>query len=312
MKMTQRTAKLASAIFASLVASAAFVTASHSAPVEADKCLSGPKGAPPAGGHWDYRVDRTTKRACWYIGDAKAKVSRAAPEISPQAANPVSPPNSASTQQSIANARAELPLPPARRAPEATAAVTGPPAAQAASPTQSPHANAEDANAQRSVVASRWFEPTSMASSAPSQSAAATTNRQPISEAAPPPPAAATLRLAAADPSAARSSGTIQQLLIAIVGALALAGLLASAIFRLNGARGSGRRKSKMSVNRGVNWDLAGISRPTLSDDAGGAASWRGVVPLPEGSLPRDPRPASDPDERIGQMLTRLARSAAS
>lgn len=308
--MTQRTAKLASAIFASLVASAAFVTASHSAPVEADKCLSGPKGAPPAGGHWYYRVDRATKRPCWYIGDAKAKVSRAAPGIPPQTANPVSPPNDAGTQLSIANARAELPLPQARRAPEATA-LTGQPAAEAASPTDSRPAHAEDANAPRSVVASRWFEPTSMASSAPSQSAAAATRPQPISEAAPPPKAAATLRLAAADPSAARSSGTIQQLLIAIVGALTLAGLLASAIFRLSRARRSRRRNSKMSVNRSVNWDLAGIGRPTLPDDAGGAASWRDVVPLPKGSLPRDPRPASDPDERIGQMLTRLARSNA-
>lgn len=308
--MSLRTAKLVSAIFASLLAAAPFVTVSHSAPAEADKCLSNPKGAAPAGGHWYYRVDRVTKRACWYIGNAREKTSRAASETSP-VANSVSPPNDAGTPPSIANARAEWPLPQARGAAEAPA-LTGPPAAETASSAPSQHTEAEDAEAQRSLVATRWFEPTSMASSAPSRPAAATTKPQPVSE-APPPAAATAFRLSAADPSAVRSSGTVQQLLIAIVGALALAGLLASAIFRLSGARGSRRRKSKMSVNRGVNWDLAGtgISRPAPSDDAGGAASRRGLVPLPEGSLPREPRPASDPDERIGQMLTRLGRSAA-
>lgn len=305
--MSKRTAKFVPAIFVSLLAAIPLVTASHGAPAEAEKCLSGPKGAPPAGGHWYYRVDRATKRACWYIGNAREKLSRAAPETSPPAANPASPSNNPGSQLSIANARAELPLPPARRAPEATS-FTGQPAAEAASPTSRQHANAEDANAQQSVVASRWFEPTSMASSAPPQPPVGNSADKPpaISEAAPP-TAAATFGLAAAGAPAASPSGSVQQLLIAIVGALALAGLLASAIFRLSSTRGSGRRRNQ--VDRGVNWDLAGISRPTPSHDAGGAASWRHVVPLPED--PRDPRPASDPDERIAQMLTRLARSAA-
>ena len=86
--MSKRTAKFASAIFASLLAGYHRSSpVSHGAPVATDNCLSGPKGAPPAGGHWYYRIDRATKRACWYIGDEKAKVSRAAPENSPPAAN---------------------------------------------------------------------------------------------------------------------------------------------------------------------------------------------------------------------------------
>ncbi len=306
--MTQRTAKLVSALFASLLAGAPFVTASHGAPAEADKCLSGPKGAPPAGGHWYYRIDRATKRSCWYIGDAREKLSRAAPATSPPPASSAPSPNSASTPLSVANARAELPLPQTRVGPEIAA--TGRSAAEAANPASSRGANAEDGNAQRSVVASRWFEPTSMASSAPSQPRAGNSADQPsaVSEAAPPTPAA-TFRLAAADASVARSPGSVVQLLIAIVAALALAGLLARVIFRLSGARGSGRRN--IQVDRRVNWDLAGISGPPLSADAGGGASRRDFVPLPEGSLPRDPGPASDPNERIAQMLTRLARSAA-
>ena len=306
--MSKRTAKFVSAIFVSLLAATPFVTAAHGAPVEPDKCLSGPKGAPPAGGHWYYRVDRATKRACWYIGNAREKLSRAAPETS--AADSVSPPTNAGTQPSIANARAELLLPQARRAPEATA-LAGQTAAEAAGPTGSQHANTEDTRAQRSVVASRWFEPTSMASSAPPQPPVGNSVDKPpaISEAAPP-AAAATFRLAAADATAARPSGSVQQLLIAIDGALALAGLLASAIFRLGGARWTGWRKNEIRVNRRVNWDLAGISRPSLPDVAGGAAS-RDTARLPEAGLARDRRPASDPNERIAQMLTRLARSAA-
>ena len=159
--MSSRTAKFVSAIFAGLLACAPLVTASHGAPAEAEKCLSGPKGAPPAGGHWYYRVDRATKRACWYIGDARKaeKIARAAPETSPPAANSVSPPNSASTPSSIANARAELPLPQSRVEPD-TSVFTGPrplaTVAGAISPDNDPRANAGDADAQRSVVASRW------------------------------------------------------------------------------------------------------------------------------------------------------------
>jgi len=77
--MSKPTAKLVyTAIFVSLLAGTALA-----APAEADKCLSGPKGTPPAGGHWYYRVDRVTKRACWYVGEAKERPARAAPEMSP-------------------------------------------------------------------------------------------------------------------------------------------------------------------------------------------------------------------------------------
>ena len=160
--MSHRTAKFVSAIFVSLLACAPLVTASQGAPAEAEKCLSGPKGAPPAGGHWYYRVDRATKRACWYVGDAKEKVARAAPETSPPATDPASPPNSASTPSSIANARAEWPLPQSRVEQGTSSLLTAPrplaTVAGAISPDNAPRANADDAGAQGSVVASRWGE----------------------------------------------------------------------------------------------------------------------------------------------------------
>ncbi len=76
--MSSRTAKFVSAVFASLLAGIPLTTVSHSAVTPAETCLSGPKGAPPKGGHWYYRIDRATKRHCWYVGDAKEKPSRVA------------------------------------------------------------------------------------------------------------------------------------------------------------------------------------------------------------------------------------------
>ena len=327
--MSSRTAKFVSAIFATLLAGASFVTASHGAPAEAEKCLSGPKGAPPAGGHWYYRVDRATKRACWYVGDAKEKIARATPETLPPAADSASPPDSANTQSSIANARAEWPLPQSRveqgtsifTAPRPLATVAG-----AISPDSDPRANADDAGAQRSIVASRWGE--LAGSSTPASPEPATDNSTPansraaptLSEAAPTPSSApptasragptaskTALPLAAADASTEKPTGSVQMLLIAILGALALAGLLASAIFRL-----SGRRRNSSRGDRRVNWDSIRTDRPSLSDEARAARSMQERGLLPQGSLPRELRAADDPDERIAQLLSRPPRRAAS
>ena len=306
--MSQRTAKFVSAIFASLLAGTPLATVSHGATDAADSCLSKPKGASPAGGHWYYRIDRATKRHCWYIGDEKEKLSRAAPENSPPAANSVSLPNSATTQRSIANARAELPLRQTRVEQETTA-FTGQrapaTAANAMSPENDQRANAGDASAQRSVVASRWPELAGVSSPAsPGPSAGNSGAGAPTSSEAASPVAMAAVPLAAADASSTeKPSGSVQMLLIAIVGALALAGLLASAIVRFGGTRRSGRRNPR--VDRRAIWDSARTGRPASSDDTRAVASMR------ELDLPRDPRTADDPNQRIAQMLARLARSAA-
>jgi hypothetical protein len=312
--MSCKTAKFVSAIFAGLFACAPFVTASHGAPAEADKCLSGPKGAPPAGGHWYYRVDRATKRKCWYVGEAGAKIARTAPEA-PPATNSVSPPNSAGPQPSIANARAELPLPPARVEPD-NSVFTGRPTAvtEAIEPDIDPRAKAGNAGTDPSVVASRWPELASVVSTpaGPEKSIGNSGARPPANSTARPPdsglapPAAmAGLPLAAADASSAeKPAGSVQMLLIAILGALALAGLLASAIFRFGGRR----RNARLGVERRVNWDAVRTDRPSLSDTARAARSMREIGLLPQGSLPLEEFSA---DERMAQMLSRLPRSSA-
>ena len=125
MVMSNRTAKFVSAIFASLLAGANFAAVAETATKPADSCLSGPKGAVPAGSHWYYRNDRATKRHCWYLGEAKDKTAAATPQdaaastAAPAAAaapatDPVPPQANETVRKSIADAHAELPSPQTR------------------------------------------------------------------------------------------------------------------------------------------------------------------------------------------------------
>jgi hypothetical protein len=102
---------------------------------KADECLAAPKATTPPGGHWYYRLERGTKRKCWYLGDAGAKLKSAA---KPAATAPETKAtsNEPPMQPKVANARAEITTPsapvaewpteadaqlPARRAPQALA-----------------------------------------------------------------------------------------------------------------------------------------------------------------------------------------------
>ena len=315
--MPNRTTKFVSALFAGLLAGAPLTTASHSAPApaEAEKCLAGPKGTPPQGGHWYYRVERATKRHCWYIGDEKEKVARAAPAISSasaDSASPASPPKNAAAQRTIADARAELPLPQMQVEPETNstgqrAAAT---AANAAGTDTNQRANVWDTNTQSSVIASRWPESSGVspsASPAPAPAtyqSAATVQPDAADVVEAPAPAIAPVTLAAADSSAARQTGSIQTLLLVIIGALSLAGLMGSVIFRFGRMRwtGGGRDISRDRRDRRAIWDS--VSPSPMAYPSSGA-------PMPAADIPRETRTADDPDRRITEMLARLSRAAA-
>src|SRR3954447_13432871 len=129
--MSNRSVKFAPALFAGVVAGASLaamtglraqgiLTAAEAAPqapqAGADSCLAAPKGATPAGSHWYYRIDRVTKRQCWYLREeadtADDKFARAAPPASapaaaPAAEEPASPQQRTITRKSISDARAE-------------------------------------------------------------------------------------------------------------------------------------------------------------------------------------------------------------
>src|SRR3954447_5620177 len=105
MHMSKHSARLISAVFASILAGTSFATVPETGAKTADNCLSGPKGAIPAGHHWYYRIEQPSKRQCWYsrAETDKAetgKTARAPPQeppppqaASPSAADPVIPPN---------------------------------------------------------------------------------------------------------------------------------------------------------------------------------------------------------------------------
>ena len=324
--MPNRTTKFVSALLASLLAGAPLTTASHSAPApaEAEKCLAGPKGTPPQGGHWYYRIERATKRHCWYIGDEKEKVARAAPansSASADSASPASPPKNAATQRTIADARAELPLPQMQVEPESS--ITGQravaPAANTAGTDTNQRANVWDTNTQSSLIASRWPESSGVSPSASPASAPATDQSaatvQPdaadVVEA--PAPAIAPVTLAAADSSAARQTGSIQTLLIVIIGALSLAGLMGSAIFRFGSMRWTGARVGR---DRRAIWDSVSPSPMAYpSSDApmpvADISRETRLIPRETRVIPLETRAPDDPNRRITEMLARLSRTAA-
>ena len=305
--MSNRTAKFVSAIFASLIAGAPLTTVSHGAVPAADDCLAAPKGETPSGGHWYYRIDRATKRHCWYLGEEKEKLSRVGPKNSAASTDPVSPQQETAPQQSIADAHAELALPQTRVEQQMKANIWPPtPAtvANEASAETSRPANAADVNTQRSVVASRWPEQSGVSSSASPEPATgySAAAEQSNSEAAPS-PAVAAVTLAAADLSSEKPSGSIQMLLLAIIGALSFAGLIASAIFRFGSMRQAGRRQIR--GGRRAIWDAADTDRPSPT------AYPRADVSMRRVDIPLKPREADDPNDRIAEMLARLSRSAA-
>ncbi|HEY2210536.1 MAG TPA: hypothetical protein VGH62_02765 [Bradyrhizobium sp.] len=305
--MSNRTAKFVSAIFVSVLAGALLTTVSHGAVPADDDCLSGPKGQTPSGGHWYYRVDRSTKRHCWYLGDEKEKLSRVAPKDSAPLADAVSPRKETPTQRSIADAHAELPWPQTRLEQE-TNVTPGQPnpatAMNAASVENNERANTQDVNTRVSVIASRWPEQSGASSSTGPEPTTGNSGAtvQSNSEAAPS-PAVAEVTLAAADASSEKKPGSIQMLLIIIAGALTFAGLIGSAVFRFGRMRQAGPREIR-SDRRPI-WDLADTDRPSPT------AYPRAEVSMRRVDIPRELREADDPSDRIAEMLARLSRTAA-
>ncbi len=95
---------------------------------------------------------------------------------------------------------------------------------------------------QTSVIASRWPDPSSTGSSADPGPATDDSDADAQASLATAPPAVAPAAPAAADVSAARQPVSMQTLLLVVIGALALAGLIGSAIFRLASRRWTSRR----------------------------------------------------------------------
>ena len=315
--MSNRSAKFGAALFTSAILAGvnfASVTNIH-AQAAVDKCLTAPKGVTPEGSHWYYRLERGTKRQCWYLRDENDKSARAAPQDSSAeaasdsaAADPAPPPPRPAVRKTVANARAELTATQQRveqepvAVPEPRTVGTAPAAPVSQS---SPAAIRPGAPTPSSTVATRWLDSTSMSSSNSFRSAAA----EPL--AAPPEinqaaiqPAPATVALAAADSSMVKQTASLQMLFLVMAGALALAGITASLLFRLGRARA---RRSEIRSDRRAIWDKVHSERPSPSMQPGGDVPiWR----RDEFHDPHNSRAPDDPQRRVTEMLSRLARSA--
>lgn len=297
--MGNRTAKFISALIGSIIAGAPLAAVSQNAPSApstastanaAADCLASPKGATPQGQHWFYRVERTTKRQCWYLRAEGAKEGATATQTAQATADA---PNAVPAgPQSVQNAHAEFIAPQ-------TSAAAGTQVPSAASTQQAP--GTIDANAAQPAVATRWPD-AAPASPAPQPSPAtavapAAASVQPSAQPATSP---APVTLAAADAPADKPTGSLQMLLLVIGGALALAGLLASVIYRF-----AGGRARVQTADRRVNWDH-------WQDDDDSRAPWH-TEPAPrvERPLPIDFDSVRVEGPRIAAFSDAIGRIAA-
>ncbi|WP_407189903.1 hypothetical protein [Bradyrhizobium centrosematis] len=269
--MGNRTAKFVSALVGSIIAGAPLAAVSQNAPTAsstaspAAECLVTPKGAAPQGQHWYYRLERTTKRQCWYLRAAGDKASQTAQTTTDASEADAAPP------QAVQNARAEYIAPQTNAAPSAPN-VTAPATANAPAVAPQPPSSVAEINAQQPGTTARGPE-VSTASSASAPQPAPTTvavAAQPNAKAsrspAPPGPAA--------DGTSDKSSGSLQMLMLVIGGALTLAGILASVIYRFAG----GRVRVQAADRRG-HWDDW-----SPQDHDGSRAPWLGAT---AGATPR-------------------------
>ncbi|WP_186294128.1 hypothetical protein [Bradyrhizobium guangdongense] len=260
--MGNRTAKFISALFASLLAGVPLSAVSQNAPSApaasssapsaasaADDCLASPKKTAPEGQHWYYRIERGTKRQCWYLRAEGAKTVQSAQSTAP------SQKDDAPTSRAVQDARAEWPTPQGTAAPDTTASIAAP-TATASQPVVNPRASAPAGSADQSALSARWPDATAAAAPAaqPAAPATKTADTRPVPKPATAPAATAPVTLAAAEaPTADKPTGSLQTLLLVIGGALALAGILGSAVYRFSGSRV--RVQPHDGTRRRINWD---------------------------------------------------------
>ena len=287
--MPSRAVKFRSAMLASLISGTALVMLSNGAARAADDCLAAPKDQTPEGSHWYYRIDHVTKRHCWYLRQEGERPPQTAASSPPRAPMPIVPKQAAATQRSIANAHAELP---------AQTTIEPPPRDSAPIPAMPAEAADSENNAgtqaQPSVVASRWPDPSTVIAAAnpPPVTDQPAANEQPDPAAAPP---AAVAEAAPTVMDTLRSRpATVPMLLAVMTGALALAGITASVVLKLGAMRRRVRRDKIWQARR---------------DHGVALSSHPGADVLPRRpAFPRDLDRTGDDDDRVAEFFSHLSR----
>ena len=297
--MSILTAKFASALFVGFLAVIAFTTTSQGA---VNDCLSSPKDKTPDGSHWYYRIDRVTKRHCWYLRGEAGKPLQIVRSNAPSSAAPALP-EEATMQPSIADARAALP--PLNRVKQdlkqqdnlsagkqITAAVPN----DGGIENERPPTN-QDAIQRPSVIASRW--PGEAEVNAASEAAPDKGNRAvrltATLQAQPPTAPPANLR-GVGDLWSQISAYSVSARLAVLMAALALAGMIANLIIKPGGRRRW--RQAKVRIRRGPIWEPTDDDRIVLSAPPDADVPWR-----------RAGRARGDRD-RIAEFFSRLSRRA--
>jgi hypothetical protein len=316
--MPNRAAKFASAVLASLLASVPLTATPHSAAGAEEECLSAPKGESPQGSHWYYRIDRS-KRQCWYLREEGEKAANVAPPKLSSPAKPVPSKTDTAMQSSISNAHAELPMrtrsPQPGREDRPAATISASTSLSDADKAAQPPV----AETQPSVVTSRWMDqsnafaatnPAALATPAPNEptavvadaSAAPQAQTQTQTQTQMPLPPAAAGQFTAADLPSETPTHSVQMLLAAIMGALALAGVMGRVIFNFVGTRR--RAKRKLRGRRGAIWKSATTGRRASTVYQGADA----LPPRPH--FPRDLDQVGEPDDRIVELLRDFSRKS--
>ncbi|MGJ5071442.1 hypothetical protein [Bradyrhizobium oligotrophicum] len=277
--MASRTAGVAFAIAAGIAGTVVLVL--PRVVLAAEECLAEPTGEKPDGQRWYYRFDRGTNRRCWYLKDANGNTRDAAAPIRAtqqpapwdfaQPAPPkLTPRRTDGPVARTSDALAEAPQPRLR----ADLAVRGTPKPQTlATPTT---LTASDTSLPRSLDTSPWpsappqqAEP--IAADAPPPAMADDGNAEPDTNAAP----AADGPIIAPKPS--KPEAPIHVLMLVVIGALAISGLLASALYRLSRM---GRRQ-----RRNGSWHADAVRmrrsriKPRSKAPQGGMRAGRGSMP---------------------------------
>ncbi len=293
-----RTAKFVSIIFASAFAGALLTAISHTTARAADDCLSGPKDEAPQGSHWYYRIDRATKQHCWYLREEGENRSPMVLPSAPQSEKPVAPKAETAAQNSIADARAELPARTRVEQPRHSDELTP---ADAAISENSGGAGALRAQAPQSVVASRWPDWSDVFPS----TTLPPNKRDPVANAGPtpqtqPPSVLAVGQFAAADTLSANAAYSAQVRLATLVGALIFAAILGGVVFKLANPRKP--RPGKIRARRGSIWEPTDDDAIALSDHPQThALSYRGGFAHGR---------ADDRNQRIAQFFGQLSKRA--
>jgi hypothetical protein len=257
--MSSRAARIASAVFATILTGAPFTAILQVAADAAENCRTEPGDQTPEGKHWYYRIEHPSNRQCWYLRDLDGRPAQAGlaqrPEraVEPKAETPA-------PQRSLADAHAELPWPQPRIEQSTTASAQQPQAmpADAANAPAEQRPNVLESTTRGSLIGTRWPDPGANSTLRPQPATSETVAEAQPDQAATPAQAAPLAAPAAAD--TAKPTGSLQTLLMVVAGALALAGLTASAILRLGRAR---RRAPTIDrARRRVVWEAADGARP--------------------------------------------------